>query len=218
MNTTVAVVDDHNLLAQALSDLIQRFDGFEVLFVVGNGRELLTRLAQQPHPDIVLLDINMPEMDGFETAEYLRQHHPAIRVLALSMVDREEQIVRMIRHGARGYLLKGCRPAELRQALEDIRTFGFHYSEFLTDQLVKNIQSPAPVVMPIQLNDREREFLRLACSDLTYAEIADRMCVAPRTIDGYREGLFQKLAVKSRVGMALEAVRLGLVEVGPLIR
>jgi two-component system, NarL family, invasion response regulator UvrY len=219
MNTSVAIVDDHHLLAQALSDLIQKFEGFEVLFVAGNGRELLSCLNRRQIPDLLLLDLNMPEMDGFETADYLQQHHPDIRVLALSMFDREDQIARMIQLGARGYLLKGCSPSELRLALTDVKTRGFHYSEFLTNQLVKNLKpadghaGPAPV----RLNARELEFLRLSCSDLTYADIADRMCVATRTVDGYREALFQKLKVKSRVGMALEAVRQGLVELSMVV-
>ncbi len=219
MKTTVAIVDDHHLVAHALSELVRRFDDFDVLFVAGSGRDLLNHLDRQQIPDLVILDLHMPDMDGFATVDYLQQHHPTIRILILSMVDRADQIVRVMRNGASGYLLKGCSPAELRQALTDIRTQGFHHSPFLTEQLVKNLRQPTPLVSaPIQLNARERDFLRLACSDLTYAEIADRMCVATRTVDGYREVLFQKLGVKSRVGMALEAVRLGLVEISPSVR
>lgn len=211
--TTIAIADDHNLLAQALSDLIQKFEGYEMLYVAENGRDLIERFSWQGIPDILLLDINMPEMDGFATAAYLQQHHTNVKILILSMLDRDEHIAQMVRLGVCGYLLKGCRPAELRQALEDVRTKGFYYSEFLTKHLLQSIQAPKPVSTPlsIHLNDRERQFLKLACTDLIYAEIADKMCVSVRTVDGYRESIFQKLSVKSRVGMVMEALRLGLI-------
>ena len=152
-------------------------------------------------------------MDGFETAIHLRQLYPAIRVLALSMDDREEQIIRIIRDGARGYLLKGCRPAEFRLALDEIMEKGYYYSEFLTTQLIRNLNSPAESSpkLPFILNMRELEFLKIACSELTYTEIADKMCVSPRTVDGYREVVFQKMNVKTRIGMVIEGLRHGLI-------
>ena len=214
MPISIAIADDHNLVAEAISDLIQKFDQYDVLFVAENGRDLLNRLQRGPLPDIALVDLHMPEMDGFETTAQLRQLHPAVRVLALSMTDREDHIVRMIRNGARGYLLKGCRSSELRRALDDIMDKGFYYSEFLTNQLVRSLNAPdsAGPVASFNLNGRECEFLKMACSELTYNDIADRMCVSPRTVDGYREAVFQKMGVRTRVGMALEAVRHGLVE------
>ncbi|WP_080238587.1 response regulator transcription factor [Spirosoma rigui] len=214
MPISIAIADDHNLVAEAISDLVQKFDNYEVLFVAGNGRDLLNRLQRGPIPDIALVDLNMPEMDGFETTSQLRQLHPSVRVLALSMTDREEHIVRMVRNGARGYLLKDCRPSELRRALDDVTTKGFYYSDFLTHQLIRSMNLPdvAGPVSYFNLNKREFNFLKLACSELTYNEIADKMCVSPRTVDGYREAVFQKMNVRTRVGMALEAVRKGLVE------
>ena len=212
--TTIAIADDHQLLAQALSDLIQRFDGYEMLYIAENGRDFIEKMQTQGTPDILLLDINMPEMDGFETAAYLRQHHPDLKILTLSMMDRDEHIARMVRLGVRGYLLKGCRPSELRLALDEIRTKGFYYSEFLTRHLLQSIQE-AKVTMnpaPNHLNDRELQFLKLACTDLTYTEIAEQMCVSSRTVDGYREGIFHKFQVKSRVGMVMEALRRGIIE------
>lgn len=211
MTTTIAIADDHQLLAQALAELIHKFEDYQVLYTVGNGRELIERLEQQNIPDILLLDVNMPEMDGFETAAYLQQHYADLKILTLSMMDREDHIAQMVRYGVRGYLLKGCRPSELRNALDEVRTKGFYYSEYLTRYLLQSLRKPA-TPPAVQLNAREQEFLKLACSDLTYAEIADRMCVSTRTVDGYRESLFQKLNVKSRTGMVLEALRLGLVQ------
>lgn len=214
MPISIAIADDHYLVAEAISNLVQKFDNYEVLFVAGNGRDLLNRLQRGPIPDIALVDLNMPEMDGFETTSQLRQLHPTVRVLALSMTDREEHIVRMIRSGARGYLLKDCRQSELRRALDDVTTKGFYYSDFLTHQLIRSMNLPEATgsVSYFNLNKREYNFLKWACSELTYNQIADKMCVSPRTVDGYREAVFEKMGVRTRVGMALEAVRKGLVE------
>ena len=211
---TVAIVDDHRLLAQALADLVQKFDGYDALFVAENGRDLIGYLNRKQIPDIILLDLNMPEMDGFETAQYLQQNYPEVKIITLSMLDREEHVAKMVRYGVRGYLQKGCRPSELRIALDDVSTKGFYYSEFLTTKLIRNLTpglAGSYAGLP-QLSERELEFLKLSRSDLTYVEIADKMCVAPRTVDGYRESLFQKMNVKSRTGMVLEGLRHGIIE------
>ncbi|GAB3960850.1 response regulator transcription factor [Spirosoma harenae] len=202
-------------MAAALSDLVRKFDEYDVLLVAENGRDLLNQLAASEQlPDIALVDVNMPEMNGFETTKQLRQLYPTIRVLALSMEDREDQIVRMVRNGARGYLLKDCRPSELRKALDDIMMKGYYYSDFLTSKLMENLASSAGKTtgLPFNLNDREYTFVQLACSDLTYNEVAREMSVAPRTVDGYRESVFQKMRVGSRVSMAIEAIRHGIIE------
>lgn len=215
MPTSIAIVDDHHLVAAALSDLVRKFENYDVLLVAENGRDLLDQLATNAHlPDIVLLDLMMPVMDGFETLVQLQKLYPTIRVLVLSMDDQEEKIVRMVRHGARGYLLKGSRPPELRQALDDLMEKGFCSSDFLTGHLIRNLNAPIEKALApsISLNEREFEFLKLACSELTYAEIAGKMNVSPRTVDGYREIVFQKMNVKTRVGMVIEAVRHKLIE------
>lgn len=215
MKTSIAIVDDHELMAKALSGLIQKYEDYEVLYDVANGKELINRIKLNMIPDIVLLDINMPEMNGYETALWLTNNYPAIKILALSMNDKEESIVGMLRNGAKGYLLKGCKPQELKKALDSIVQKGRYYTEFVTGQLIKSL-NPETFQNPVEalnLNDRETEFIKWACSDLTYVEIADKMCVSPRTVDGYREAVFQKMNVKSRVGMVIEAIRLKIVEV-----
>lgn len=213
MKTTVAIVDDHELMAKALSGLVQKYEEYEVLYDANNGQELINRIKLNMIPDIVLLDISMPIMDGYETALWLKNNYPQVKVLALSMDDKEETIVKMLRNGAKGYLLKGCKPFELKRALDAVADKGYYYTEFVTGQLIKSLnpetlQSPQDV---LRLNDREMEFIKWACSDLTYAEIADKMCVSPRTVDGYRESVFQKLSIKTRVGMVIEAIRHKLV-------
>lgn len=210
----VCLVDDHKLLRKGMVELIDGFPGYQVIGECNNGREFLTLLKSMERPDIALLDINMPEMDGYETAIRLGQEYPGIRVIALSMNDDEKSIIRMIKAGARGYVLKDAEPAELRKAFDDVVNKGYYYSDLVSGVLVHSLHYNDPGNQKkVNINDRETEFLKFACTELTYREIADRMCLAPRTIDGYREALFEKLNVKSRVGLVMYAIRNGLVQI-----
>jgi len=198
----VALVDDHVLLRSGLAGLIRSFGLYDVLFEACGGLDLIRQLQHSRCPDVVLLDINMPEMDGYETAGWLRHHYPDIRVLALSMYDTESSIVRMLKNGAKGYVLKDADPNELKMALESIINKGFYAGHHCRPMLV--------------FNQRELEFMRLVCTEWTYKEIADRMYLSPRTIDGYRDALFEKLNVRTRVGLAMFAVRSGIVNIDPI--
>jgi DNA-binding NarL/FixJ family response regulator len=214
MKTIIAIVDDHELVAKAFSGLVQRYEEYEVIYEVGNGKELINRINLKMIPDIVLLDIKMPEMDGYETALWLKKNHPEVKVVALSMHNEEESVIKMLRNGACAYLLKGCKPRELKQAFDEIVRKGRYYNEFVTEKLVKSLnpETPPNPQYTLGLLDREVEFIKWSCSDLTYSEIAEKMFVSPRTIDGYRESVFQKMKVKSRVLMAMKAIWLKLVK------
>jgi two-component system invasion response regulator UvrY len=210
----VCLVDDHKLLRKGMVELIDGFSGYQVIGECNNGKEFMALLKSIESPDIVLLDINMPEMDGYETATWLNQEHPLVKVIALSMYDDEKSIIKMIKAGARGYVLKDAEPTELRKAFDDVVGKGYYYSDLVSGALVQSLHyDDAGNQKKININDRETEFLKLACTELTYKEIADRMCLAPRTIDGYREALFEKLNVKSRVGLVMYAIRNGFVKV-----
>ncbi len=215
MDTTVAIVDDHRMLAQAMADLVNRFDGYSVLFCADNGRDLLQKIAEKALPDLVLLDVNMPVMNGTETAAAIRDRHPSVKILALSMVDDDETVVQMMQNGARGYLLKASQPDELLLAMNEVRDRGMYNTGFLTERLLTQLgrpTTPPPPPSPAhRLNSRELTFVKMACSELTYVEIADKMCVSTRTVDGYREAVFEKLNVRTRVGLAMLAMRTGMV-------
>ena len=221
----VVLVDDHVLLRNGLAGLIRSFGQYEVLFEAGGGKDLIRQLKNHRRPDVILLDINMPEMDGYETACWLKRHNPEIKVLALSMYDTDSAIVRMLKNGAKGYILKDIDPGELRLALESIIEKGYYYSDLVTGKLihtVSHMDEPEHRVHHLMsLNERELEFMKLVCTEWTYKEIADRMYLSPRTIDGYRDALFEKLNVKTRVGLAMYAVRNGIVNldtIGTLAR
>lgn len=212
--TTIAMADDHILLRNGLAGLIESFGDYKIVLQANNGKELTQKIGAMPMPDLVLLDISMPEMDGFATAAWLKKNYPNIKVLALSMMDHEDAIVQMIRNGARGYVLKDAEPEELRNALYNIIHKGFHYSELVSGKLVYKLQNidQSNSLKGISLTEREKEFLPYTCTELTYKEIAHKMGLSNRTVDGYRDDLFDKLGVKSRVGLALYAIKMGLVQ------
>lgn len=208
-NVSVVLVDDHVLLRNGLSTLVSDL-GFNVLYECNNGKHLTQTLNKENCPDLVLMDINMPEMDGFETTIWLRNNFPLVNVIALSMFDDEGSIIRMLKNGARGYILKDINPAELKLAINSVMTKGFYYSELVTGSLLHSIannQENDHVTSVLSLKEREIEFIKLACTEMTYKEISDKMNLSPRTIDGYRDDLFQKLGVKSRVGLVLFAIK-----------
>ena len=125
----VAIADDHTLLRKALGKLINSFDDYTVLFEADNGKEIKNKIAQHIVPDLVLLDVNMPEMDGFETAGWLNKNYPKIKMLALSMFSDEKTIIKMLRLGAKGYILKNIDPDELKNALDSVMKKNFYLSD-----------------------------------------------------------------------------------------
>ena len=204
----VVLVDDHILLRNGLKGLIDSFNNCTVLYEANNGKDFINKLKAEQIPDIVLMDINMPEMDGYETTLWVKNNHPEIKVLALSMYDNENAIIRMLRAGVKGYILKDCDPSELEYAINSIMTSGFYYTENVTGKLVSIVSKKDS---DDELNEREITFLKLVCSELTYKEIADKMYKGVRTIDGYRDALFEKLNVKTRIGLVLYAIKNGIV-------
>lgn len=211
-NFKLAVVDDHTLLRKGLVELLQgKGMDYEVVLEAKDGVEFFAKLNPQNLPDVILMDINMPNLDGYRTAEQLKRQYPELHILALSMYDDESAIIGMLRSGARGYILKDSEPMELKCAIESIAKTGVHYSEMVSGTLIHSLLSGHPGVPNnnelLSLNEKEREFLKLCCSEMTYKEIAEKMHLSPRTIDGYREQLFEKLQVKNRVGLVLFAIR-----------
>jgi DNA-binding NarL/FixJ family response regulator len=210
----IALVDDHTMFRKGLAILIDLFPRYKVLMDVSNGRELIDQLDTDHLPDIVLLDIHMPVMDGYATAAWLHTNHPSIRVLALSTMDNDATIIKMIHHGARGYILKDADPKELQVAFEEILAKGYYYNEMMTRKVIQSIHdagSDSANAFP-HLTDREMEFLKHACSEKNYQQIASDMFVSERTVDGYRESLFKKFNVSNRVGLVLYAIKNQLVQ------
>ncbi len=212
----IALADDHILLRNALATLIDNLDNFKVTHLAGNGKDLITQIQSGSAPDVVILDLNMPEMDGFETAEWLQKNHPAANVLMLTMYDSELSLIRLLQLGVKGFLKKDIHPDELKFAIHSVVQSGYYYSNHTTSKLVGLFRANSEGNSRLQkamLTEQEILFLKLACSDLTYKEIALQMKLNPRSIDTLRDQLFIKLDVKSRVGLAIVAIRHGIVTI-----
>ena len=205
----IALVDDHRLFRSGIASLINNFSNYNVLFEAANGEELMNKISPKLKPHIILLDINMPIMNGPATAKWLKKTYPEIGVIVLSMLDDAEKVLEMLKLGVKGYLLKDAEPEEFEQALQKVAEGEVYYPDFVTRLLVDSISNP---ISSNILNVREVEFLRFASTEMTYKEIADHMKVSVRTVDGYRDTLFEKLNVKSRIGLVLFAIKNKLID------
>jgi len=209
---TIGIVDDHQLFSRSLGLMLESFNRYRVLVDAKNGSDLQQKMsALTAAPEMMLIDVNMPVMDGIATAAWLQKQYPAVKMVALSMNDDDKTIIGMIKAGCCAYLLKDTHPDELEKALDEIYQKGYYNADAVNvnyRRLLLAQQEQEQLV----LTQREKDFLKLACSDLTYKQIAAEMFLAERTIDGYRETLFKKFNVQSRVGLALEAIRKGFVE------
>jgi DNA-binding NarL/FixJ family response regulator len=212
--TTVSLVDDHIVLRHALATLIDASEQCKVIHQFNNGLDMTRHLRPDNLPDVMILDMNMPQMDGYETALWLQKNHPSVRVLMLTMYDSELALIRLLQAGVKGFMKKDIHPAELLYAIRSVMEYGYFYSSHTSSKLAglfretKTGESPLEKIL---LTEPELEFLRHAATELTYKEIAQIMDLNPRSIDGIRDNLFTKLDVKSRVGLAMYAIRHGLV-------
>ncbi|AZA81976.1 DNA-binding response regulator [Chryseobacterium lactis] len=210
MKKSIVIVDDHILIAKALEGIIGNFNEFEVIYVCENGKDLIQKLEEgNTIPDIILLDISMPIMDGFETAAWLTKNHPNIKIMALSMQGDDNSVIKMIKSGAKGYLLKNTHPKDLETALTRLNSDGFFYPEWASKIIFSNLNKDMETEITVKISEREKEFLKYTVTELSYKEIADRMCCSPRTVESYRDQLCEKLDLKTRVGLAVFAIKNG---------
>ncbi|MCY0979171.1 response regulator transcription factor [Chryseobacterium wangxinyae] len=213
MKKTIVIVDDHLLIAKALEGIIDNFEHFQVIYVAENGQDLIDKFnSNHEIPDIILMDISMPIMDGFESVLWLKNNHPAIKVMALSMQGDDNSVIKMIKNGAKGYLLKNTHPRDLENALIRLKDDGFFYPEWASKIIFSNINSDPGAEKAVRISDREKEFLTYTVTELSYKEIAEKMCCSPRTVESYRDQLCEKLGLKTRVGLAVFALKNGFAE------
>jgi DNA-binding NarL/FixJ family response regulator len=202
----IIIVDDHLLFSQSLELLIKSFGDYEVIERFENGKVFIDYLQSNTTEEInlILLDVNMPVLDGLSTMKWLKENRPDLNVIALSVNDDEEIIIKMITNGAKGYLLKDTSPEIFKDAIECVIEKGFYFTELVSGMLLNKVNSD-----PNKVNLKEKEilFIKHACTEMTYKEIASQMCLSPKTIDGYRESLFDKLELKTRIGLVLYAIK-----------
>ncbi|MXS71237.1 response regulator [Flavobacteriaceae bacterium W22] len=205
----IAIVDDHTLMSKALENMIVENPNYRVVMNQPNGEDFIEALQKSEElPAVVLMDINMPFKNGIETTEWLSKNHPEIKVIALTMEDDEKILIKMLKAGAKGYLLKDMQPSILFQAIDTVYEKGSFYTDFVAQKLLKvKTEDLKTESLLSELKGRELEFIKWACSELTYKEIADKMFVSPKTVDGYRDSVFIKLEIKNRVGLVLFAMK-----------
>lgn len=209
----LVIVDDHFLVADSLKMLIGMFSGYNVLYHAKNGHDLQQKMkSKKTIPDVILLDVNMPVMNGYETMEWLESEHPEIKVLALSMDDDESMVLKMLSKGANGYLLKDIHPEALKTALNEVMEKGYYHSDKVASTLLNSLK-PKTESPAIRLRENELKFLQLSCSELTYNEIAERMFLSPKTIDNYRAELFKRFKTKNRIGLVIFALKNKLISI-----
>lgn len=214
----LALVDDHIIFRKALAAYMKQFTQYQVQLGASHGLELQEQLKIVPVPDLIILDIRMPIMNGFETTEYLLSRFPGLKILVVSMLPEMHHLENLLQMGVCGYVQKDADMEELQRAIDQIIHKGHYlnpaaYVQLISDKKDIQKQQMQEAQLAAHLSDREREFLRRLCTDKGYKEIAGEMFVSPRTIDGYRDALLKKLSVSSRIGLVTFAIRQGIAEI-----
>ncbi len=207
---TIALADDHTLFRSGLAALLSEFPEIQIVFQAGNGHELQQQINKQCLPDVILMDINMPIMDGRSTTAWLKTNHPTIKVIALSMFNDEKEVINMLRSGATAYLLKESDPRQLVEAITAVHQQGVYFNEMVSGRLLHAVLHQPPKE---NFSARELEFFSHCCTELSYKEIASKMNVSVRTVDNYRDALFLKLNIHSRTGLVLYCIKNHLVKI-----
>ncbi|RZK66920.1 MAG: response regulator transcription factor [Pedobacter sp.] len=213
MQTTsisIAIVDDHTLFRSGLANLLSEFDEIDVIFQATNGVDMQKQIKLHPDVKLILMDINMPLMDGYAATQFVKKEYPEINVLALSMFEEEKAIIGMLKAGAGGYMLKESTPSDLVIAIKAVVEKGFYINEMVSGRLLSSLKhdNPKPLI-----TEKELTFLQHCSTELTYKEIADLMNISPRTVDNYRESLFAKLNIKTRTGLVVYGIKHGLIKI-----
>jgi len=205
----IVLVDDHVLFRNALAALINRFDNCAVIAEAGNGCELIKVIESGVVLDLLILDLNMPQMDGFGTTKWIQVHRPDINILVLTMYDTEITMIRLLQAGVKGFLKKDMSPPELKLAIRSVMQSGYYYSNHSTCKLINLFRNSGEqsAIMNSMLSDMEMTFLKYSCSDMTYKEIAKKMGMTPRNVEFIRDRLFKKLGTNSRQGLAIKSIR-----------
>jgi two-component system invasion response regulator UvrY len=205
----IALADEHFIFLEGLAATLNSFPDCEVIIKATDGAELLQQFEKGLLPEICIFDISLPVTNGYETLKEIKKRWPSMKVLILSMFTNEMSIIRTVKVGANGFMLKSCEPADLHQALVSIHTKGHYYSQLVPETHFAQARES----LLLKLNYREMEFISLCCTELTYKAIAEKMRVSMRTVDGYRSTLYEKLSVNTRIGLVLFALNMGMVPI-----
>lgn len=217
MPVKVAVADDHVLFRKGLITILETDPNIEVVLDANNGKELIQQL-DNGLPDVILMDLKMPEMDGMEATKIVKKKYPEIKVLVLSMYDEEQFIIYCLELGANGYLLKNTDPDEVMKAISVVIEKDFYFNDHISTVMMKGLhqknrsKSKPKLVSGIQLTNREKEVLELICKEFTTPEIGEKLFISHRTVEGHRKNLLEKTGAKNTAGLVVFALKNELIE------
>jgi RNA polymerase sigma factor (sigma-70 family) len=210
----VLVADDHAIIREGLSVMLGNQPDMEVVGTAANGREAV-RLVDEHEPDIVVIDISMPELNGIEAISQMLPRHPRIKVIVLSIHETKPYVYRTLKAGAKGYLIKETAGLEVVDAVRAVyrgeRYLSQRISDLLTDVAFRKLEMPMEVSPLEQLSSREREILQLVAEGKTSQEIAERLSISPKTVDTYRSRLMRKIGVEDVAGLVKFAIQNGVI-------
>ncbi|MCA0229331.1 response regulator [Runella limosa] len=201
----VILADDHQFILETLQLLANDIPHFDVIGCCRNGQEVL-QVLEKNHADLVITDLRMPDLDGLQMARHIQQHYPNVKVLMLTMSDETDSIRQAVQAGVVGYVLKNAGISEIKEAIEIVVSGGKYFDQ---DNLLKLLQTPTSVE-PL-LTSRELDIIRLIASEATSLEIAEKLFISEKTVETHRRNIINKLGVKNSVGVAMYAVKRGLV-------
>lgn len=214
----LALVDDHTMFRQGLATVLRQVHDFDLILEAANGQEFIDKLPRKL-PDVVLLDLQMPVLDGTATADYLRETYPLIKIIVLTMHDEDRMVLHLLEKGVCGYLLKDADTAEVEKAVRKVLDDGLYLTDFVSRAMLRRMTNKPTIVKPsalynskVLLSEREKEVLKLICEGLSTAEISEKIFLSPRTVEGHRLRILEKTATKNTAGMVAYAFKNGLVD------
>jgi len=220
----IVIVDDHSLFRAGIKRMIQSFrtadventnPTYKVIWEAKNGLDFIKKMSSENEPiDLIILDIHMPGMNGFDTLKWIKQNHSDLKVLMLSMLSTQQTIIECLKLGAKGFITKDTNLEDFVTALDDVSRGRYHYDQYVLSKMTEIVkESTSEKKDDIKsLTSREIEFIKLCCTEATYVEIAQIMKVSPKTIDGYREALFTRFGFKNRVGLVMFAINNAIIK------
>ncbi len=208
------IADDHQMFVDGVKAILSQIENLEVIGEANDGEALLKLIAVNP-PDVVLMDMNMPELNGLETTKIMVERYPAVKVIMLTMHDSSDYIQRLIKAGANGYVLKNTGKEELKLAIETVHAGDSYYSKEVTQRIMDAMNRKKEVqtnVMNVELTEREMDVLKLIAAEMTTNEIADKLCISSHTVETHRKNLISKLQVRNSMGLVKYAMQMGYVD------
>ena len=211
----VAIADDHKIFRKGVILSLRTYPNIKFVQEAENGDELLAGLNES-QPDIVLMDLRMPQKDGIETTKLVSKLYPNIKVLVLTMYEDERFVSHLMENGANGYLLKSADPSEIKKAIMEVMSRGYYLNNFVNRVLLKKSHARAKTIPSLNsevvLNDKEREVIRLLCMEYTAQEIAQKMEISPRTVEAIKDRLMERFGTKNTAGLVFFAVKNNLID------